>query len=250
MRPKTLSLVSIALVPLIYWIVARSGLPVPIMAAVGIGLSVAPGYLWSYVLLDESVTGLERVAVVCGLCLIAPVLGGLVLYAADVALNRVAWASLLTGITLVGVVVLMVRQRSNPPSQRKRSIRLVSNWTIAAYGAAVVIAVGALAVARIGVAEQKNPGFTQLWLSPQGRSGDEASLGVSNHQGNTARFRLVVLRRSRPSETWNVTLADDQTWQRTIHLTGPQPVAADLYRLPNLKSPYRSVTTDVKLAKS
>jgi hypothetical protein len=250
MRPRPLELVITALVPAIYWVAVRFSLPMPVKAVIGIGLLAAPGYLWSHVLLERRVRILERVAVACGLSLIVPVLGGLALYAVGVALNRTAWASLLTGVTLAGAVILIVQRRSKALQRIPRSTKRRPSWSAAAYGAAVVIAVGALAVARVGAAEQKYSGFTQLWLSARGGSGDSASLGISNHLGGTVRFRLVLLRRSRPSETWNVALANGQTWRRTIHLYGPQPITADLYKLPDLRRPYRFVTTDVELAKS
>jgi hypothetical protein len=107
----------------------------------------------------------------------------------------------------------------------------------------LVIAAGAVVAALTGALHQPYPGYTQLWLVPQRQHAGTASLGVSNHQGATTRYRLVLLRQAQVSGTWDLTLADGQTWQRAVPLTAATPVAARLYRLPDLSRAYRYVTT-------
>jgi hypothetical protein len=113
---------------------------------------------------------------------------------------------------------------------------------VAAFAAAVVIAACGVELARIGVARQPQPGFTQLWLSPQ-HNVHALSLGVSNDQGSTTSYRLELLRNGHVITTRNLTLADGQTWQQSVPFTGEGTLTADLYRLPDLARPYRHVTT-------
>jgi hypothetical protein len=216
-------------------------LPEPVMIVLGLGLFAAPGYVWSEVFLSPQQRGLERVAVATGLALMVPVFGGLGLYAARMPLNHTAWVGLLSMVTLAGTVVALIRRwRQHDPSPRRPRRRRRSAWHGVAFGAAVVIAAGAVGLAVVSAEAQKNPGYTQLWLTPLPGQPSRASLGVDNEQGGTAQYRLVLLRKGRVSATWALTLANGQTWQRTISYTTSSAMAADLY-LPGLQDPYRQV---------
>ena len=59
----------------------------------------------------------------------------------------------------------------------------------------------------------------------------------------TAQQYDLVLRGGHVSATWDLTLANGGTWQRSVPLTSAYTVAADLYRLPDLTHPYRYVST-------
>jgi hypothetical protein len=219
-------------------------LPVPAMVVLGLGLFAAPGYLWSEVFLGPRVRGLERVAVAAGVAPMVPVFGGLGLYAAGIPLNRTAWISLLSVVTLVGSAVvvtarLRVREPDAPPQQPAR--RRSSPWHAVAFGAAALIAAGAVGLAVVSAEAQKHPGYTELSMMPLRDSPSAASLGVTNEQGGTTRYRLVLRRKGRVSATWNLTLANGQTWQRMISFTDNYLIDADLYRLPNVSQPYREV---------
>lgn len=229
---------------------AASGAPAALMVVLGIALFAAPGYLLAQLLLGPDIAGLERVAVVTGLALAVPVLGGLLLYAVGAPLHRAAWLGLLTGVTLAADVVLFLRRRADraaPFSWRPAGWRL-PRWHSAAFAAAVLIAASGLGLARLGVAIQPQPGFTQLWLAPQHRHDHTASLGVTNDQGSATRYRLVLLRNGQVLATWNLALADGQTWQRAVPFTGQYVLAANLYRLPDLTHAYRHVATSSDLA--
>jgi hypothetical protein len=225
---------------------AASGAPAAAMTVLGIALFAATGYLLGQLLLSSGITGLERVVVVTGLALAVPILGGLLLYAAGLPLHRTAWLGLLAGVTLVGDVVLFLRRRAGRAASftwRPGGWRLPPRHT-ATFAAAVVIAGCGLGLARIGVTIQPKPGFTQLWLSPRYQNERTASLGVTNNQGSTTRYRLILLRNGHVRDTWDFTLANGRTWQRTVPFTGKYTLAANLYRPPDLTHPYRYVTTD------
>ena len=56
------------------------------------------------------------------------------------------------------------------------------------------------------------------------------------------RYRLVLKRNGHTAATWNLTLANGQTWQRSPAYSGG--IAAYLYTLPDLAQPYRYVAID------
>jgi hypothetical protein len=223
-------------------------LPEPVMIVLGLGLFAAPGYVWSDVFLNPRTPGLERVAVAAGLALMVPVFGGLGLYAAGIPLNRTAWVGLLSLVTLAGAGVALItrrRRRFDMPPRRQRRRRRWQAGHAVAYGAAVLIAAGAVGLAVFSAETQKYPGYTQLWLSPLPAKASTASLGVDNEQGAPVQYRLVVRHRGRVTATWNLTLASGQTWQRTIPYTTSYAIVANLYRLPDLTTSYRHVDNGV-----
>ena len=222
---------------------AARGAPAAAMIVLGILLFAAPGYLLGQLLVGSQATGLERVAVMAGLALAVPILGGLLLYAARVPLHRPGWLGLLAGVTLAGDIVLFLRRRAGRAAPFSWPAWHVPRWHAAAFAAAVLIAACGVGLARTGAANQPQPGFTQLWLSPQQQNEHTLSLGVSNDQGGTTSYRLVLLRDGQVSATWNLRLANGRTWQRSVPFTGKYTLTANLYRLPDLTHPYRYVST-------
>lgn len=223
---------------------AAVGAPVAVTAVLGIALFASVGYLTSQLLLGSHVTGLERMAVATGLAFSIPILGGLLLYVAGVPLHRASWLALLVGVTLVGDVALFLRRRG-----RSAPLGREEKWHppirhVVVFGAAVVIAVGAVGLARAGSAMQHYPGFTQLWLAHPKNNAPTANLGVGNYEGRTMRYRLVLLHNGHPVATWNLTLANGQAWRQSPAFTGRYTIAVNLYKLPDLTQPYRHVTID------
>ena len=246
---------------------AASGAPPAAMIVLGIMLLAAPGYLLGQLFVGSRIAGLERVVVMTGLALAVPVLGGLLLYAARVPLHRPGWLGLLAGVTLAADTALFARRRTTVDGQADRPATQVqaapsglaapgesraapgeprpawraSRWHVAVFAAAVLVAAGAVGLAVVGAARQPQPGFTQLWLSRQ-QDGRTLSLGVTNDQGRTTSYRLVLQRDGQVIDTWNLTLGDGRTWQRSVLVTGKQTLTAGLYRLPDLTHPYRYVS--------
>jgi hypothetical protein len=272
-RHRQAGLPATAAVVALYCIAAVSGAPTVVMVPLGIMLLAAPGYLWGEILIGSRVSGLERVAVAAGLALVLPVVGGVVLRLGGFPLHQAAWVGLLACVTLVGDVVLLVRGmppgkdragqaesgpggtagkgpgqgagRAGDPSAVWRSrARHIPARHVIAFGAAVVIAAAGVGIARWGAAAQHYPGFTQLWLAPPGGSHPGAQeLAVSNHQGATMRYRLVLDRHGHTAASWDIILADGQTWRRAVAGAGGSRIKASLYRLPDLAHPYRQVYT-------
>jgi hypothetical protein len=222
-------------------IVARA--PVVVTAILGTLLFGSVGYVWVEVLFARRLAGLERIAVATGLALSAPIIGGLGLYAAGVPLHRAAWVYLLAAATLVGDAVLVARRPAPRPTatEKRPRIQFRLGWQAAIYGAAIVVAGCAVALASAGAVTQHYPGFTQFWLYTHGNAG-VANLGVDNQQGETKQYRVILLRRGRPSGSWNITLSNGQVWRRNFAVSGAQITAANLYMLPDLTHPYRHVS--------
>lgn len=219
-------------------------LPSPLMVVLGIGLFAAPGYVWAEVFLGPRVQGLELVAVAAGLALLVPVFGGLGLYAAGIPLHRTAWIGLLSVVTLVGAAVVLITRRRAPELDDPRSRTARPRWSprhAVAFGVAAVIAAAAVGLAVASAEAQKYPGYTELWMTPLRTDQNVATVGVANDQGSATRYRLVLRRKGRVSATWNLSLANGQTWQRTISFTDRYPIGADLYRLPDMSQPFREV---------
>ena len=220
MRPRQADIALTAAVAVAYSGSAVLGAPAAVMITLGLALAVSPGYVWAEVILSPRVVGLERVAVAAGLSLGLLVLGGVAISMARIPLHRAAWAGLLAGATLVGDALLLDLRRTGrrpPPSRHPGTPRLSTRHAVA-FGAATVIAAGAVGLSVASAARQHYPGFTQLWLAKRVQDPGTATLGVGNHQGSTTRYRLVLLRQGHLSVTWNLTLSDSQTWQRTLIL--------------------------------
>jgi Protein of unknown function (DUF1616) len=229
------------------------GAPVAVMTILGLTLIAAPGYLLEQLLFGSRGKDLERLAAATGLALGVPVIGGLLLYAAGQPLHRTAWLSLLAGVTLACDLVLLWRRRGarawtadewpsrqRPSGQDHGGLR-IPHRRVVAFGAAAVIAVGAVGLARAGVAMQHHPGYTQLWIDRPERGAPTVDLGVSNYEGKTMQYRLVLTDHGRRAATWNVVLANGQTWRRSPRYPARYAISASLFRLPGDTRPYRHV---------
>jgi hypothetical protein len=243
MNRKNLDLAIAGVIAVLGCVAAAVHAPTALTIVLGAGLIAVPGYLWAEVLLTRRTPAFERVMIGTGLALMLPIFGGLVMYAAGIALYRTAWLGLLAGGTVVGIVVLAIVRRKSAPAEpgtpAKTKTKLPVRHALI-YGAAAVFAVATIVIAVISSDNQSQPGYTQLWMA-QVKNEAVASLGVNNQQGGTVVYRLQLLKKGRVSATWNLTLANGQTWQRDIPYTSKYALAANLYRLPNLADPYRTV---------
>jgi uncharacterized membrane protein len=222
------------------------GAPSSVTIVLGIALFAMPGYLLAQLLLGAATAVLERVLVAVGLAFIVPIVAGLVLYSAGVPLDRASWLAVLAWVTLACDAALLWRRWTGkaPPFCWQPGRGRLSAWHVAAFAAAVVIAIGAVGLARVGAAIQPQPRFTQLWLSTRGVSTSDIKIGVTNDEGQTTAYRLVLMRNGKAGTTWNITLANGDGWQQTVPFNRKSTLAANLYRLPDLTTPYRHVNTN------
>jgi hypothetical protein len=228
-------------------LLALTGAPAALTAVTGIALLAAPGYLLGELLLGPATARLDRVLAATGLALAVPVLGGLVLYAAGVPLHKPAWLALLAGGTLTADLALLLRRRRGQPRSPAGGPRPWFGWPLhrgpaVALAAALLIASGGLALARLGAARQQYPGFTQLWLVQRNPQAATAHLGVGNHEGDTSRYLVVLLRNGRTVSRWTFSLRNGQDWHQSPRVPAGAAFRVNLFRLPDISRPYRHVT--------
>lgn len=245
MRRGEADLAIAAAVAVLACVLALTGAPAALTAVTGMALVAAPGYLLAVLILGPAATAMDRVLAGAALALSVPVLGGLALQAAGVPLHKPAWLALLAGLTLAAdLAVLLRRRRSRPPdgppgALRGRRLHAGPAVTLAA---ALVIAGGGLALARLGAARQHYPGFTQLWLVHQDPRAATANLGVGNREGGTVRYLVVLLRNGRRVSEWTFSLRNGQDWHQSPRVPATAALRVNLFRLPDVRTPYRHVT--------
>lgn len=111
-------------------------------------------------------------------------------------------------------------------------------------GLAAVVALTALLVARAGAESQVYPGFTQLWMLPEGPG--SVTVGVRNEEGAEQSYMLaVMLDGAAFGEPVALTLAVGEAWQQSVPVGQPPAgtravVEARLFR-PTDTEPYRRV---------
>ena len=226
-------------------VLALTGAPAALTAITGMALVAAPGYLLSKLLLGPAAAAMDRVLAGAALALSVPVLGGLALQAAGVPLHKPAWLALLAGLTLAAGVALLVRsRRGRPPGGPPGAPggRRLHPGPAVALAAALVIAGGGLVLARLGEARQHYPGFTQLWLVHRDPRAATANLGVGNHEGGTVRYLVVLLRNGRRVSEWTFSLPNGQDWHQSPRVPAAAALRVNLFRLPDVRTPYRHVT--------
>jgi Protein of unknown function (DUF1616) len=147
------------------------------------------------------------------------------------------------------------------------------------YGLAAVVAIGAIGYSVKSAETQKFPPRTALSMTPivdnsqalniaglsnnpdaqatAARAGTslqanatKAHLTVTNYQYAPEQYELKLLQNGKVATTWKFTLADGQTWQKTIawtNISSAKPVAmlADLYMLPSISTPLHYTTNGV-----
>jgi hypothetical protein len=231
--------------------VAVTGAPAALTAVLGIALLAAPGYLLGELLTGPAAAAADRILAAAGLALSVPVLGGLVLYFAGVPLHRPAWLALLAGVTLAAGSALFLRRRRGRarPAAKNRgpALRPRPGWPLhpgpaVTLAAALLIAGGGLALARLGAARQHYPGFTQLWLVQRDPQAATASLGVRNQEGQTIRYLVVLLRDGRRVSEWTFSLRNGQDWHQSPRIPAASAARVNLFLLPDVRTPYRHVT--------
>lgn len=226
-------------------VLALTGAPAALTAITGMALVAAPGYLLSKLLLGPAAAAMDRVLAGAALALSVPVLGGLALQAAGVPLHKPAWLALLAGLTLAAGVASLVRsRRGRPPGGPPGAPggRRLHPGPVVALAAALVIAGGGLVLARLSDARQHYPGFTQLWLVHRDPRAATANLGVGNHEGGTVRYLVVLLRNGRRVSEWTFSLPNGQDWHQSPRVPAAAALRVNLFRLPDVRTPYRHVT--------
>jgi Protein of unknown function (DUF1616) len=278
-RNRNLDIAIAAIVAILGGLAAAKNMPGQVTIPLGIALFFAPGYLWSEAILSQRLPGIERAMTTVGMAFIFPILGGFLFYGLHIPLFKSSWVGLLVVLTLLGVVAVAIQRlrgvpvgqpqqprRTQPPSRQGGPVVLHSFI----FGLAAVVGIGAVAFSVKNAETQKFPGYTALSMTavvdnPAARNAanlsdnptaqatqqetanslqpkaTKAHLIVTNHQGVPEQYLLKLLQKGKVTNTWNITLNDGQTWQKTIAWTTNYSMLADLYRLPNTTTPFHYV---------
>jgi uncharacterized membrane protein len=184
-----------ALIPLDVWL--RSVLWAPLVLCVC-------GYAILAALFPERAPSLdERAVYAVTLSVAATALGGIVVQLV-LGLDRAVWATLLVAITVAAALVAIWRRDRLPPADRTAPeppralprLSLPGPLASLALIAAVLAAAAAVVISSNGARHERDSyRFTALWLQPTrhaATTGGAVTVGIENHQGAAARYRLVV----------------------------------------------------------
>ncbi|HEX3360066.1 MAG TPA: DUF1616 domain-containing protein [Solirubrobacterales bacterium] len=222
------------LIPLDVWL--RAVLWVPLVLGV-------PGYaILAALFPDGRLQPGERVVYAVAASIAATALGGIVVQIV-LDLDRTVWAVLLVAITVVAALVAIRRRdRSSADASGSASagprLHLPGPVSGLILIAAVVVAAAAVVISSNGARRERDSyRFTALWVQPARQSdaagGRAVTVGVDNHQGATARYRLVVKQGGGILTRRRLELGDGGRWRLRLAVAPPSaadPVTATLRR--------------------
>ena len=187
-----------------------------------------------------------------GLSLGVVALSGLVLNVTPWGLRTGSWVVLLGSITLIASVIALWRRQRYPLTTLGRfspgfGPRLAIRRGIL-IGLAMLVAAGAIGVARMGASRQDTKEFTQLWLLPAGESNqDTARLGVRNVESAALGYRLQLTVAGDVYREWLLPeLQPGESWETLVIVPRSaawpgRPVEGLLYRTDAPETIYRRV---------
>jgi hypothetical protein len=197
---------------------------------------------------SRALSWMERLVLVPALSLTVLVLGGLLINVAGVALNRLSWAALTGGVTVVAGVAGYLRSRQAPYEEALSLVSVPEQTTrraprlLALVLAGVVLTGAAWLSMRSAGAESSS---VSTALSIQDTLATTATTRAVRIQltsgitGSTA-FRVTVTGADGHTTTLSVTLGYGQTWSQSVDVPASGKVSASLYR-PADTTAYRTV---------
>ncbi len=212
--------------------------PVIVTSALAIpALLVAPGYAWTSALFAQrtrTVTAAERAVLTLGVSLAILVLGGLLIAAVRLPLQRTSWLALAALAVASGLLVGWRERRRVPDAdpaptaqvQRRPTLRRPSRPAMLLAGAALITG-GAVATAIIGAKTAPQTRFTSLAFT--GGSAGHVLLSLRNVEGSTKSYLVVVTTPNGVTQRTHVTLPSSGSWEREV--TSSAGTEADLYLL-------------------
>ncbi|MBS1676790.1 MAG: hypothetical protein JST08_05330 [Actinobacteria bacterium] len=219
---------------------ALIGLPdwlrVVLLAPLALGVC---GYaILAALLPDAELPPAERLVYAVVVSLVATALGGVVV-GLFVALDRTVWAILLVALTIAAASVALWRRGGRAPGAGEGGHRLALPGPLStlAVVAAVAVACVAVAISSAGAKRERDGyAFTALWAQPVDAvvgSGQAVAIGVDNHQGASARYRLVVRQGGATLAARGLVLANGGRFRLRVRsgaIAPADPVTVDLLR--------------------
>jgi hypothetical protein len=188
----------------------------------------------------------EHFAYAVGASLAVGIAGGFSLNAAGF-LTPLGWAIWFWAVTAGAALVAAGRRDAPPELPAWPGPARVRLWQGTALALAVLVAIGAYAVAIRDEAAHREFKYTEFWMLPWA-NGDPARLtvGVRSAETQPQRFDLEIILDGRPFAIFrSLTMQPGEAWAREIPvpvLATPQKAEARLYR-PEDNRLYRSVST-------
>lgn len=171
----------------------------------------------------------DRLLWAVGLVLAGTVLAGLILNLAG-GLTRLSWIITLVIAVLAcaGAWLAISRRRER---QQEPPLVPATGFALALPTAgylllAAALAGGAVWLAAASAGWPRTPGFAQLWLVPA--KGAAATVGVRDSYPGRQTFRLVLRSDAKTVGSWDLALAEGQTWQRAVTVPAGGPLVATL----------------------
>jgi uncharacterized membrane protein len=192
---------------------------------------------------DQRLQPGERVVYAVAASIGATVLGAIVVQLV-LDLDRTVWAVLLVAIT-VGAALVAIRRRGRRPTAAapetgRTGPRFHVPGPVAGLTliAAVAVAAAAVVISSNGARRERDSyRFTALWVQPARHpaaiGGRAVTVGVDNHQGATARYRLVVKQGGGILTRRKLELGDGGRWRLRLAVapaSAADPVTATLRR--------------------
>ena len=216
---------------------------------------ILPGYALIELLMSRRTLG---TSIHLFLSLIASVsiaiLGSLLLHQLPVGVRNDSWMALFVGTSAGGGLLawlLRNRRRGAAVAAHRVPVRI---GQLLFMGVAVVIAGGALVLARTPGAPTYYAGYTMLWLTPiQGEAANQLELGIDSKEFEPTQYSLELLVDGQVAQTWPaIALAPNQQWHASLTLSEEQRSAstleANLYRLDQPTELYRHVVMRPQLS--
>jgi len=186
----------------------------------------------------------ERLTCSLALSLAVAALAGVVLNLTPWGLHTWTWSVLLATVTVVAAQAALRRPGMTAGSVLGVAVPLRLNQGLL-LGAAALVSVLAIGLAREGALSQHSTPFTQLWIQPEGSpDASMVRVGITNVESTTITYRLELKVAGSVAHVWEpVTLQNSEQWQATaqIYTVPARPVEATLYRLDAPQVVYRQV---------
>lgn len=189
----------------------------------------------------------ERILVTLVGSIVVAILLGFLLTRVGIRLTPLSWAVALMLVTLVAAAAAIARAGRAwtirlPDRIELPAVRSLPRLDLALVGLAVVVALSAAGIARLGATAQPQPGFSQLWLLPE--AGNAVRVGVRDEESGPASYHLVLRGTNGTITEWrDVRLAPGERWERSVAVPTAARAGLELllYRSDSPGTVYRRV---------
>jgi uncharacterized membrane protein len=204
---------------------------------------VLPGYVYSELLISN-LPFEERLLVSLGLSIAIDGVSGLAINLTPWGLNSATWGVWLAIVTLIGASLLWRHRDAAENISMTHWPRLKISWgPLMLYGLALVFILVAFSILQLNAFRLNSP-LTSLWASYDPIQTSVLNVGISNEEGKTMSYVLVVTENGAVvSELPKITLDNTRTFNGrvTLQQISPQPVRVLLYLADQPGQVYRQV---------